>query len=365
MQIIADENIPYVHQAFAEFGEVRTIVGRNLTAADLNDAEILLVRSVTKVNAQLLAASSIRFVGTATIGLDHIDLNYLQQQAIGFASAPGSNATSAAEYVVSALLVMAERQGFELSDKSVGIIGCGNVGSRVLKKLTALGMTCFVYDPPLGKISDLKNVLAADIISFHVPLSKDGDYPTYQLVNEQFLASLRNDVILINTSRGDVVDEKALLKHLTTCPNMQVILDVWQAEPNINQTLLQRAALATPHIAGYSFDGKVRATEMLYNAACNFFKKSPTWQADMPSPSLSRLCFSNNIAAIHTAVMASYDVRRDDAELRRRTREFDKLRKNYPVRREFSCIEIELAAASSQLATSFKELGYINTKLSL
>jgi erythronate-4-phosphate dehydrogenase len=352
MQIIADENIPYAHQAFAEFGEVRTIVGRNLTAADLNDAEILLVRSVTKVNAQLLAASSIRFVGTATIGLDHIDLNYLQQQAIGFASAPGSNATSAAEYVVSAMLIMAERQGFQLSDKSVGIIGCGNVGSRVLKKLTALGMTCFVYDPPLGKISDLKNVLAADIISLHVPLSKDGNYPTYQLVNEQFLASLRNDVILINTSRGDVVDENALLKRLTTCPNMQVILDVWQAEPNINQSLLQRAALATPHIAGYSFDGKVRATEMLYKAACNFFKKPPTWQAEMPSP--SHLYVSD----IHTAVMASYDVRRDDAELRRRTSEFDKLRKNYPVRREFSCIEIELPVASSQLATCFKELGY-------
>ncbi|WP_069469883.1 4-phosphoerythronate dehydrogenase [Candidatus Marithrix sp. Canyon 246] len=359
MQIIADENIPYVHQAFAEFGEVRTIVGRNLTAADLNNAEILLVRSVTKINAQLLAASSIRFVGTATIGLDHIDLNYLQQQAIGFASAPGSNATSAAEYVVSALLIMAERQGFQLSDKTVGIIGCGNVGSRVLKKLTALGMTCFVYDPPLGKIDDLENVLAADIISLHVPLSKDGDHPTYQLVNEQFLASLRNDVILINTSRGDVVDENALLKRLTTCPNMQVILDVWQAEPNINQSLLQRAALATPHIAGYSFDGKVRATEMLYKAACNFFKKSPTWQADMPSP--SRLYVSD----IHTAVMESYDVRRDDAELRRRTSEFDKLRKNYPVRREFSCIEIELPAVSSQLATCFKELGYINTKLSL
>jgi erythronate-4-phosphate dehydrogenase len=140
---------------------------------------------------------------------------------------------------------------------------------------------------------------------------------------------------------------------------MQVILDVWQAEPNINQTLLQRAALATPHIAGYSFDGKVRATEMLYNAACKFFNKSPTWQAEMPNP--SRLYVSD----IHTAVMASYDVRRDDAELRRRISEFDKLRKNYPVRREFSCIEIELAAASSQLATSFKELGYIKTKLSL
>lgn len=360
MKIIADENIPYADEAFAEFGEVRTFVGRDLTAADLNDAEILLVRSVTKVNAQLLAASSIRFVGTATIGLDHIDLNYLQQQGIGFISAPGSNATSAAEYVVSALLIMAERQGFELSEKSVGIIGCGNVGSRVLKKLTALGMTCFVYDPPLGKTKDLEKVLAADIISLHVPLSKDGDYPTYQLVNEQFLAYLRNDVIFINTSRGDVVDENALLKRLTACPNMQVILDVWQAEPNINQTLLERAALGTPHIAGYSFDGKVRATEMLYNAACNFFKKSQTWQANMPSPNPSRLYVSD----IHTAVMATYDVRRDDAELRRRTSEFDKLRKNYPVRREFSCIEIELAAASSQLLSSFKELGYNNTKFS-
>ncbi len=376
MQIIADENIPYVKSAFANLGEVHTVEGRHLRcAADLGEAEILLVRSVTQVNEKLLTKSAVRFVGTATIGLDHVDLDYLQQQNIGFASAPGSNATAAAEYVISALLVIAERQGFQLRDKTVGIIGGGNVGSRVFKKLKALEVECIIYDPPLQEKTndpiyvDLQTVLSTDIITLHVPLSKKGAYPTYHLVNADFLAQLREDVILVNTSRGAVVDESALLKTLTACPAMSVILDVWNNEPNINLSLLQRTALATPHIAGYSFDGKVRGTKMLYAAVCDYFQHIPTWQVEteLPAPPLTGLSFSKTVddnAAIYTAVMACYDVRRDEAALRRINKAtypgifFDDLRKNYPLRREFSGTEIIFPIEKQMLAKTLQQLGF-------
>jgi len=387
MQIIADENIPYVRTGFANLGKTRTVVGRGLKSADLGDANILLVRSVTQVDKKLLAGSAVRFVGTATIGLDHIDLDYLQQQSIGFASAQGSNATAAAEYVISALLITAQRQGFQLNNKTVGIIGCGNVGSRVLNKLNALGVNCVIYDPPLQeklgpktfkvcqtfkvstKYVNLDTVLSADIITLHVPLSKGGHYPTYQLVNADLLGKLRDDVILINTSRGAVVDETALLETLVRRPAMTIILDVWQNEPDINLSLLQRAALGTPHIAGYSLDGKARGTEMLYAAVCDYFQHPATWQAqtDLPAPPLTRLSFSKTVddnVAIHTAVMACYDVRRDDAALRRINQTadasafFDKLRKNYPVRREFDGVEIEVPPEKSVLAAQLRGLGF-------
>ncbi|BAP57100.1 phosphoglycerate dehydrogenase-like oxidoreductase [Thioploca ingrica] len=375
MQIIADENIPLVELAFANLGEVRTMAGRDLSHADLGKAEILLVRSVTSVNEKLLANSAIRFVGTATIGLDHIDLAYLHHRGIGFASAPGCNATAAAEYVISALLVIAERQGFSLADKTVGIIGCGNVGSRVLKKLTALNINCLVYDPPQQEqrdefdYVDLETVLTADIITLHVPLEKNGRYPTYHLISESVLKKLSHQVVLINTSRGAIIDETALLNRLAIHPKMTVILDVWKNEPDINPLLLQRATLGTPHIAGYSLDGKVRGTEMLYAAVCHYFQKSPVWRSQMslPAPPLIRLAFSNQIddnTAIHTAVMACYDIRRDDATLRRLEQAiqpeifFDNLRKYYPIRREFDCVAIELPPEKSQLAKQLTGLGF-------
>jgi len=388
MQIITDENIPYVQEAFSSLGEVHTVVGRHLKHADLGMAEVLLVRSVSQVDEKLLAGSAVRFVGTATIGLDHIDLEYLQQESIGFASAPGSNATSAAEYVISALLITAERQGFQLSDKTVGIIGCGNVGSRVFSKLRALGVKCVIYDPLLQEMdsqiefgnqkqfpisnfqfpyTDLDALLSADIITLHTPLVKTGHYPTYHLVDTHFLAQLRDDVILVNSSRGAVIDETALLKVLKVRPAMTVILDVWQNEPLINLSLLQRAALGTPHIAGYSFDGKVRGTEMLYAAVCDYFQHTPAWQIQscLPTPPLTRLSFSKNVddnVAIQTAVMACYDVRRDDAALRRisqhPSQSFDNFRKHYPIRREWSGVEIKLPKEKLVLAARLRGLGF-------
>jgi len=359
--ILADENIPLVQTAFSSFGKVHTINGRNLNNADLTQVNILLVRSVTQVNAKLLANSPVNFVGTATIGFDHIDLDYLKQHNIGFANAPGSNATAAAEYVVSALLVLAERQDFKLREKTVGIIGCGNVGSRVLQKLTALGMQCLVHDPLKAGYVDLDTVLTADIITLHIPLEKDGDYPTYHLVDNQFLAKLKKSAILINTSRGMVINEAALSRALLSRPDLTVVLDVWKNEPNINRLLLQQVALATPHIAGYSLDGKIRGAEMLYAQICDYLQYVPDWQPQIPPPPVNQLTFSDTIdddVAIHTAVMVCYDIRRDDSALRQMTTNFDSLRKNYPIRREFNQLTIQLPSEKSTLAERLRGLGF-------
>lgn len=353
MNIFADENIPLVREAFAQFGNVTTFNGRQISADHLNDADILLVRSVTIVNEQLLKKSKIKFVGSATIGFDHIDLNYLQNQGIGFARAPASNAISAAEYVIAALFCLAQTQCFDLTQKNVGIIGCGNVGSRVLARLQALGVKCLINDPPLEKqnkkfsFSTLKEILKCDIITLHIPLILDGEDPTFELVNELFLNELKDNTILINTSRGKVADETALLKH---ADRLNLVLDVWRNEPNINQALLEKTCLATPHIAGYSFDGKIRGTTMIYEACCEYFNVEKQWIAQLPNPPIEKIVFSEQISkekALRLAVQACYEIRADDAKLRQiknsieSNKYFDQLRKNYPIRREFSTLQIK------------------------
>ena len=353
MKIIADENIPCVQQAFASLGEVSLLPGRELQAEQVRDADILLVRSVTRVDAALLEGSSVRFVGSATIGFDHVDRDYLQQRGIGFATAPGSNATSAAEYVVSALMVLSERQGFELAGKTVGIIGCGNVGSRVRQKLSALGMQCRVNDPPLQAGGDhddfvsLDEVLQADIVTVHVPLTKTGRYPTFHLVNETFLERLKPGAIFINTSRGAVADNRALETLLASRNDLSVVLDVWEDEPSISTSLLRQVDLGTPHIAGYSYDGKLRGTEMVYRAASDYFAQPVVWHAADELPrvaTIDRRSRETGNALVSAIVLGAYDVRQDDARLRatlalpaaERASAFDRLRKDYPVRREFT-----------------------------
>lgn len=374
MRIIADENIPYVHSAFESLGEVQTVAGREFQRTSLKKADILLVRSVTSVNETLLSGSPVKFVGTATIGCDHIDLNYLAQRGIAFASAPGCNATSTAEYVISALFILAERQGFKLTDKKVGIIGCGNVGSRVLKKLQGINVPCRVYDPLLQRAENipfttLEEVLTSEIITLHVPLTKSGEYPTEYMVNASFLAQLADDVILINTSRGNVIDEPALEKRLKQQPNMTVVLDVWQNEPAINLSLLERTDLGTPHIAGYSIEGKIRGTEMLYQAVSAYLNETPTWhiQDYLPPPPLSQLAFTTtaeDYSALKIAVLACYDIRGDDALLRFIKKGsdpntyFDSLRKHYAFRREFNSVRVKVPESKTTLINYLKGLGF-------
>jgi erythronate-4-phosphate dehydrogenase len=377
MKIIADENIPGVEQAFSTLGDVTLLPGRELRAADVRDADILLVRSVTRVGPRLLEGSRVRFVGSATIGFDHVDRGYLQARGIGFATAPGSNATSAAEYVVSALLALAARDGFPLQKRSVGIVGCGNVGSRVQRMLAALGCDCRVNDPPLlargghAEYVELDSLLDADILTLHVPLTHAGDHPTWHLIDASFLARLKPGAILINTARGAVIDNPALERLLGTRTDVSVVLDVWEGEPAISIPLLQKVALGTAHIAGYSQDGKLRGTGMIYRAACEYFGLAADWPAErqLPEPAPLKLTLhpgEDPLAVVGKVVHSCYDVRRDDALLRglldiepgQRPAYFDRLRKEYPVRREFSSTTLLLDGVDEHLRAMLQGIGF-------
>ena len=377
MRIIADENIPCVEKAFASLGDVVLLPGRDLQPEQVRDADILLVRSVTRVDQALLQGSNVRFTGSATIGFDHVDRDYLKQQGIGFATAPGCNATSAAEYVVSALMAVSEKRGISLSGKTVGIIGCGNVGSRVQVKLAALGMTCMINDPPRAAAGDgdafvgLDEALQADIVTLHVPLSNSGAHPTYHLVDAAALQKLRPGAVLVNTSRGAVVDNHALNTLLEHRDDLSVILDVWEDEPAINVSLLEKVDLGTPHIAGYSLDGKLRGTDMIYRAACEYFGENIQWDVADVLPSGSSIELDASMHAdmatiIRTAVLGNYDVRADDARLRElpglvpneRPDYFDRLRKEYPVRREFSETRVMVDGLTDELERVLCQLGF-------
>ena len=375
MKIVADENIPCVAEAFASLGEVTLRPGRAMTPEDVRDADILLVRSVTRVGPELLEGSRVQFVGSATIGFDHVDRDYLHAHGIGFSTAPGSNATSAAEYVVSTLLLLAERDGFALTGKRVGIVGCGNVGFRVRDRLTTLGMNCMVNDPPLqaqGGDDDyvsLDDMAEADVITFHVPLTRDGDWPTWHLADRQFLERLKPGAVLVNTARGAVVDNVALDRLLSVRDDLTVVLDVWEGEPAISETLLQKVDIGTPHIAGYSLDGKLRGTDMIYQAACAHFDRSVDWRPVAALPERQVLVLEESASttdALPQAVWFAYDVRDDDARLRemmtlpagQRPQYFDRLRKEYPVRREFSETVIRLPAGNGQLERMLASLGF-------
>jgi erythronate-4-phosphate dehydrogenase len=359
MKIIADENIPAVVQAFGTLGEVTLLHGRTLRAQDVRHADVLLVRSVTRVGRELLEGSRVRFVGSATIGFDHVDRDYLQSRAIGFATAPGSNATSAAEYVVCALLALGEREGVRLAGRTVGIVGCGNVGSRVRERLAVLGCDCLINDPPLrerGAHDDyvgLDDILQADIISVHVPLEKSGRHPTWHLFDEAVLRRMKPGATLINTSRGAVVDNAALDALLATRRDLRVVLDVWEGEPAINMALLEKIAVGTAHIAGYSLDGKLRGTEMIYRAACDYFGRAPRWDVAAVLPpantlDLRSLAGDDDLEQVRKVVSLAYDIRMDDERLRgllrlppdERPAGFDRLRKEYPVRREFTATTV-------------------------
>ena len=273
MKIVADPNIPFVREAFAALGDITLTPGRQMTGDHVREAEILLVRSVTPVNSALLTSLRVQFVATATIGTDHIDKRYLAQHAIGFASAAGSNANSVAEYIIAALLELGSRHGFRLRDKTLGVIGVGNVGSRVVRYAQALGMRVLENDPPRHHAEHIpldQLLRESDLVTTHVPL----DATTRHLLHYDNLQRF----ILLNTARGPVVDNRALLKALDGDHLPAAVLDVWENEPNLSPELLDVVDLGTPHIAGYSFDGKVAGTRMIYEAACRHFDVAPTWQ---------------------------------------------------------------------------------------
>jgi len=396
VQIVADENIPLLEQFFNEFGDIRKVSGRTMTAEDVQDADILLVRSVTKVDEALVAKSPVKFIGTCTIGTDHIDLKYLDalnqqrnldnEQKIAFSSAPGCNAEAVVDYVLSAVSVLIDKRDQVFQDISVGIVGVGNVGLRLRRRLEAMGVTVLAVDPfkdseEVGELSSLDEALAADVVSLHIPLtfadamaSEDVEHATHHLINAQRLAQMKPNACLINSCRGSVLDNAALKEHMAQHTDFEGIIDVWEGEPNLDLQLMNRCMLATPHIAGYSLDGKMRGTEQIYQACCQTFGlpiRNKLAQL-LPEPSIKKIKFGDSVPvhqALRTAIRAGYEIRVDDGIMRStllrtegepeamRTK-FDLLRKNYPLRRDIPTIRIEVPSKRQDLQHALEAAGF-------
>jgi erythronate-4-phosphate dehydrogenase len=379
VKILVDENMPFGREAFETLGEVRTMPGRAMGPADTADAELLLVRSITKVNRGLLEGSRVRFVGTATIGEDHVDKAYLAERGIGFSSAPGCNANSVAEYLASALAVLSKWREFRFANKTLGIIGHGNVGKKVEQKALALGMTCLLNDPPLARATGdpkylpLDEVLEqSDIVTVHVPLEKGGEDPTWHLLDEALFARMKTGTVVFNTSRGAVADNHALRVALEEGRVGASVLDVWEGEPEVSMELLANVALATPHVAGYSYDGKVNGTRQVYEAACAFLGITPSWDPEslLPAPECPEVTLDGSgdpQEQLRRAILAVFDIRRDDEAFRKmislpekeRPAWFDQLRKEYPRRREFHHTRARVTPANEGLERQLRGLGFI------
>lgn len=377
MKIVCATSVYQGREAFSTLGDTLVLSDQAINAADTACADALIVRSKTPVNAALLQGSAVRFVGTATAGTDHFDAAFLAQSGMAAVSAPGCNANSVAEYVVAALLRLAEQKNLILSEKTIGVIGVGSVGNLVAEKCRALGMNVMLNDPPLFDATrdpgyqPLEDLLRfADMLTLHVPLTLSGHYPTHHLADCRFFAQARPGVIFINASRGEVADSEALLMALDGGLVGDCILDVWEKEPDIRRELLERAVIATPHIAGYSLDGRLRGTEMVYREACNFFEQTPDWMPEpLPEPvrpliELDARGLSDE-EALHRIVAQAYDIMRDDSALRAAARSaeplgpaFNQLRAAYPVRREFAAHTVRLSGAADGLLKKLQSLNF-------
>lgn len=376
MRILADENIPLVEAFFGAHGDIRRLPGRGIDRAALGDAEVLLVRSVTDVSRELLQGSQVKFVGTCTIGTDHLDLDYFAEAGIAWSSAPGCNARGVVDWVLGSLLALADVHGAKLAERRYGVIGAGQVGGRLVDVLRGLGWDVRVCDPPRaavegGDFRSLEVVLReCDVISLHTPLTRDGDNPTRHLIDAERLKALRPGTWLINASRGGVVDNTALRVHLESGANLDVALDVWEGEPEVNVRLAELCRIATPHIAGYSLDGKLRGTAQIYEAFCAWQQRAPEVDLDdlLPAQWLAELSLKEECDpdwALAMLCRAVYDPRSDDANFRRslvgdtktRRAAFDALRKHYPPRREITGLWVDIQGDSPRLESLLTALG--------
>ncbi len=378
LHIVVNKHTPSVVQAFEKIGRVTALGTREITKDTVRDADILIVRSETKVNRDLLEGSHVKFVGTVTIGRDHVDEEYLAKKGITFVSAPGSNSNSVSEYITAALLELAYSRGFSLKEKTIGIVGVGNVGSKVWRKAEALGMKVLLNDPPLQRegsrypLYSLDELMNADIVTLHVPLTRTGDDATYHLFDEKRIRKMKQGAILFNTSRGAVVETDALKRTLLDNHLTAAVLDVWEGEPNISASLLELVALGSPHIAGYSLDGKVNALRMNYEAVCRFLSipidsDINTLVPDPAQPEIKIGSVNLSIEQVLREIVKEYyDIRVDDQLLLQLVslpeiehgRYFQRLRAEYRIRREFFTSTVTLPNAAEEIADVLRLLGF-------
>ena len=378
MKILGDQQIPLLQELFGEIGHVDTYHGREITQEQLADVDVLITRSTVAVDESLLAHSKVKFVGTCTIGTDHMDTGYLDQQGIAWTNAAGCNADAVVQYVLSAMAMLAPHW----RQSRVGIIACGNIGSRVYRRLTSLGVQCCCYDPLISPsrshasqadihstdFVSLDTVLDCDIITSHAPLTHDGPYPSLHMLGNNELAMIRPDSLLISAGRGAVIDNQALLAHMREGKTFKLALDVWENEPDILTDLLPYTDIATPHIAGHSLEGKERGTYMVYQSLCNYLGIPEHISAKQHLNTERSLLIDHLQASHHQRpegdeydtfnqwLLAMYPIMLDDQRLRSWQPQsmpmpeyFDHLRRHYPVRREYPHFILPDGASSSPL----------------
>ncbi len=372
MKIVCDNKIPFLRGALEPHAEVVYLPGSKITHGEVKSADALIVRTRTKCDARLLEGTSVRFVATATIGFDHVDTAFCDSQGIKWTNAVGCNSSSVAQYITAALLHLNKKLGLDLKRKTIGIVGVGNVGSKVARVADALGMKVLLNDPPRFRAERDKRfipldelVTSSDIISLHVPLNCEGLDKTYHMVDKDFLKMVKEGAFLFNSSRGEVVETEALKNSLSHGKLMGAVIDVWENEPEIDRKLLSLALLATPHIAGYSIDGKANGTSMCVQALADFFGIDDlrAWRpADIPAPPTPLISIDGDrrkdVDILHEVVKAAYDIEAEDARLRASPETFEEQRGDYPFRREPGAYTVKLANAKPTLSDTIAALGF-------
>jgi erythronate-4-phosphate dehydrogenase len=371
MRIVADDKIPYLKGVLEPFASVDYVPGEKISNDIIKNADALLTRTRTHCNEELLRGSQVQFIGTATIGYDHIDTNYCEAHGIVWKNAPGCNAGSVCQYVASALEYLARRFNFSLQNRVLGVVGVGNVGNKVVQIAEMLGMQVYLCDPPrvrqegaCGFIS-LDGILReCDIITFHVPLNHEGQDRTWHLIDEDLIRGMKPGTFVINTSRGEVADGMALKKALEKEKLAGVVLDVWENEPSIDRDLLLKCTIGTPHIAGYSADGKAKGTSMIVRELSRFFNLGlEGWEPpgiEEPKNKMIRVdCLDRDDDVILSeAFRATYRIEEDDQRLRLAVSDFERQRGHYPVRREYKAYSLELVDGWDKIKRNCRKLGF-------
>ena len=371
MKIIIDDKIPYIKGAFEEVAEVIYLPGSKTTPEIVKDADAIVTRTRTICNKELLNGSTVKFIATATIGYDHIDTDYCEKAGITWTNAPGCNSKSVEQYIASVLMVLADRKKLQLKDLCIGVVGVGNVGSKVAAVCNLLGMKVLLNDPPRERaegstafVSLQQVVEEADIITLHVPLNLKGEDATFHLGNEAFLTSLKRKPILINSCLGEVIETNAVKTALKTGKLSGFVCDCWENEPNIDLELLDLTELATPHIAGYSKDGKATGTRMSVLAISNYFGLGlNNWQpkgVELPDHPFIILdgTGKSEQEIISETILTTYDIRNDDQLFRNDPSLFEQLRGDYPTRREFPAFTIIPIHVGADIIGILRKLGF-------
>jgi erythronate-4-phosphate dehydrogenase len=375
MKIIIDNKIPYIKGALEPFAEVLYLSGKETTPELVKDADALITRTRTICNKNLLEGSNVKFIATATIGYDHIDTEYCRNAGIKWTNAPGCNAESVNQYIASALFSWSMRKRTDLAGKTIGIVGVGNVGSRVAKTCEIIGMKVLLNDPPRERIEGSEKFVSlekiqkeANIITFHVPLNMAGEDSTYHMVNENFLSDNKKKPVLINTCRGEVFSSEAVRMALVTKEISGFIADCWENEPEIDMELLKLSDYGTPHIAGYSKDGKANGTRMSVQAISRFFSIGiDSWRptnVELPKNPVIEIDGTQRreYSILAEAVLSTYDIESDDESLREAPHLFERLRGDYPVRREFDSFTIKSKNIEQVTLNKLRKLGFVVTE---